>query len=86
MVFVNICVGSSCHLKGSEMIVRSFQDEIEANRLNDEVILSGSFCFGKCNREGVTVKVDEELYEGVTKDEAKSFFREKILLKARNGE
>ena len=38
MVFVNICVGSSCHLKGSEMIVRSFQDEIEANlEIEDDI-------------------------------------------------
>lgn len=86
MIFVNICVGSSCHLKGSEQIVKTFQNEIEANKLEEDVLLAGSFCFGKCNREGVTVKVDDDLYEGVTKEEARVFFREKILLKARNGE
>ncbi|MBQ8135465.1 MAG: (2Fe-2S) ferredoxin domain-containing protein [Clostridia bacterium] len=79
MVFVYICVGSSCHLKNSEAVVKAFQDEIETKNLEDDVILSGSFCFGKCNREGVTVQVDDDLFEGVTKESAKTFFNNNIL-------
>lgn len=79
MVFVYICVGSSCHLKNSEAVVKAFQDEIETQSLENDVILSGSFCFGKCNREGVTVQVDDDLFEGVTKESTKTFFKDNIL-------
>ena len=51
---VQICVGSSCHLKGSPEVVRLFERYVSENGLDDEVILSGSFCSGRCNRSGVT--------------------------------
>ena len=41
--------------------------------------LAGSFCIGKCNRDGVTVQVDEEIYPGITKEIFKEFFQEKVL-------
>ena len=52
---VLICVGSSCHLKGSHELVELFQNAIDENHLEGIVSLSGSFCTGKCNRVGVTV-------------------------------
>ena len=54
-MIVSICVGSSCHLKGSEEIVELFNKAIEETGLDDELILVGSFCFGKCNRQGATI-------------------------------
>ena len=66
MIIVQICVGSSCHLKGAPEIVEMLPKEVAANHLEDEVILTGSFCTGKCNRIGVTIAVDDEVYTGVT--------------------
>lgn len=78
-MIVQICVGSSCHLKGSQEIVELLQNAIAENHLDNEVTLAGSFCTGKCNRQGVTVTVEDEIITGVTKENFKEFFNEKIL-------
>ena len=79
MVIVQICVGSSCHLKGSQEIVDLFQKAIEEKELEDEVMICGSFCVGKCNRTGVTVQVDDDIYPGVTPASFNEFFEDKVL-------
>ena len=79
MIFVQICVGSSCYLKGSQKVVELFQQAVEFYNLEDRVILSGSFCIGKCNREGVTVQVDDDIHTGVTPENFREFFKTNIL-------
>jgi NADH:ubiquinone oxidoreductase subunit E len=79
MLFVQICVGSSCHLKGSADIVELFERSIEEHHLEDEIVLSGSFCIGKCNRVGVTVQINDDIHVGVTKENFKEFFNEHVL-------
>ena len=79
MIIVRICVGSSCHLKGSAQIVDLFQKAIADHHLEDDVVLSGSFCIGRCNRIGVTVQVDDDVHVGVTPENFKEFFAENIL-------
>lgn len=66
MIFVEVCVGSSCHLKGAPEIVELLQSKIEETKLDSEIVLTGSFCTGKCNRDGVTVTVDSVIHTGVT--------------------
>jgi NADH:ubiquinone oxidoreductase subunit E len=78
-MIVQICVGSSCHLKGSEKIVGLFGKAIEEHKLENEITLAGSFCTGKCNRVGVTVSVDDEVYTGVTPENFTQFFEDKVL-------
>ncbi len=78
---VQVCVGSSCHLKGSPEIVELLQNAIENENLGDSVTLVGSFCIGKCNRVGVTIQVDDEIHTGITRENFKEFFREQILKK-----
>lgn len=85
MIVIQICVGSSCHLKGSERVVGLFQEAIAERKLGNEITLAGSFCTGKCNREGVTVTVDDMVYTGVTPENFKTFFDDKVLKKI-NGE
>lgn len=65
-MIIQICVGSSCYLKGSKELAELFQKEIEERSLNADITLAGCFCTGKCNREGVTVIVDDTTYIGVT--------------------
>lgn len=78
---ITVCVGSSCHLKGSREIVEQLQDLIAKEDLSKKISLSGSFCMKRCSR-GVCVKVDDELYS-VTPDTVDDFFgntvKEKIL-------
>ena len=80
-MIIQICVGSSCHLKGSTEIVELLQKAVEDYHLEDEVTLSGSFCIGKCNRVGVTVQVDDDIHVGITKESFKEFFHEQVLRK-----
>ena len=78
-MIIQICVGSSCHLKGSPEIVELMQKAIADNHLEDEITLAGSFCIGKCNRVGVTVQVDDDVHTGITKENFKEFFKENVL-------
>ena len=79
MLVVQICVGSSCYLKGSQQIVELMQKAVEERQLDGEVVLVGSFCIGKCNRDGVTVQVNDDVHVGVTPQNFKEFFNENIL-------
>ncbi len=79
MVIVQVCVGSSCHLKGSQDIVELLQKAIEDNHIEDDVVLTGSFCIGKCNRVGVTVQVNDDVCTGVTVENFSEFFKNNIL-------
>lgn len=80
-MLIQVCVGSSCHIKGSPEIVELLQKAVSDNHLEDEITLAGSFCIGKCNRIGVTVQVDDEIHTGITKENFKEFFEEHILKK-----
>lgn len=79
MLFIEVCVGSSCHLKGAPEIVELLQKNIAENHLEDDIVLAGSFCAGKCNRVGVTITVGDTIYTGITKDGFKDFWRDTIL-------
>ena len=78
-MIIQVCVGSSCHLKGSADIVELFQNTIQDHGLEGEITLAGSFCIGKCNRIGVTVQIDDDIHTGVTRENFKEFFTEKVL-------
>ena len=73
-MIVQVCIGSSCHLKGSRDIVELMRSTIAEQHLEDEVTLAGSFCLGKCTTAGVSVLVDEQVVCGVTRENFSSFF------------
>lgn len=79
MLIVQVCVGSSCHLKGSAEIVELLQKAVEEHHIEDEVTLAGSFCIGKCNRVGVTIQVEDDVHVGITRDNFREFFNKNIL-------
>lgn len=76
---VTVCIGSSCHVKGSRQVVDQLQTLIEENNLSDKVDLAGTFCLGQC-QQGVCVMVDEE-FHSVSPDSAFDFFQEHIKAK-----
>lgn len=78
---VTVCIGSSCHLKGSRQVVEELQYLISENNLKEEVELGGTFCMGKC-QDGVCVTVDGE-HHSVSPETAKDFFRNEILAKVK---
>ena len=80
MVEVLVCIGSSCHLKGSYNVVQTFQQLIEEEKLHDKIELKGQFCMKRCQC-AVSVTVDGEVYS-VAPENARRFFIETILPKS----
>ena len=76
---VIVCIGSSCHIKGSRQVVEELQYLIAQNNLGDKVELGGTFCMGKC-QEGVCVTVDDN-FHSVSPDTVKYFFEREIKAK-----
>lgn len=76
---IKVCVGSSCHLRGSQKLVEQFREAIAKNGLQNKITLAGSFCTGMCNREGVTITVDDKIYTGITPESFNTFFDENIM-------
>lgn len=79
MVKITICIGSSCHLKGSRQIVEELQRLVAANNLKDKVELAGQFCMGNC-QNGVCVTIGEANFS-LTPSDTKRFFEEQVLPK-----
>ena len=69
-------------MKGSEELVTMFEKAIEENGLQDKIELVGSFCLSRCNREGVTIRVDDEIFPGINRENFGLFFRDVILKQA----
>lgn len=79
MVTLSVCIGSSCHLKGSYNVIQAFQQLIEEHGLGDDVLnFKASFCMKQCQNPGVGVTVDESVYS-VRPEEARAFFRDTVL-------
>lgn len=76
---VTVCIGSSCHIKGSRQVVEQLQYLIAKHNLGDKVELAGTFCMGKC-RQGVCVTVNDEFFS-VTPEGVDEFFNNNILKK-----
>lgn len=74
---ITVCIGSSCHLKGSRQVVEQLQYLIAENNLKEKIELGGTFCMGKCQK-GVCVTVDNDFYS-LTPDTVDSFFENDIM-------
>ena len=73
---ITVCIGSSCHIKGSRQVVGQLQQLIAENNLCDKVELGGTFCMGNCQK-GVCVTVDNEFFS-VTPDTVADFFQKNV--------
>ena len=76
---ITVCIGSSCHIKGSRSVVEQLQYLIAQNELGDKVELGGPFCMGKC-QQGVCVTVDDTFYS-VTPETVEDFFAKNVKAK-----
>ena len=80
-MIISVCVGSSCHLKGSYDVIECFNEALASNNLEDKVTLKATFCLGKCGVAGVSVKIDNEIITGVTKENFNEIFKTNVLAK-----
>ena len=76
---ITVCIGSSCHIKGSRQVVEQLQYLIAENKLDDKVELGGTFCMGKC-QQGVCVTVDDS-FHSVIPETVDEFFKKEVLAK-----
>lgn len=76
---ITVCIGSSCHIKGSRQVVERLQQLIAERQLGDRVELGGTFCMGKC-QEGVCVTLDGSFYS-VSPETVDAFFEKEVLAK-----
>ena len=79
MLKITVCIGSSCHIKGSRQVVEQLQTLIAENDLGEKVELGGTFCMGQC-QQGVCVTVNDA-FHSVTPESVKEFFEKEVLAK-----
>ncbi len=86
-MIVKICIGSSCHLKGSYDVVQGMREILRKYDVEELVELQASFCFGQC-ADGVVVRAEEALdgsedvfVRGVSKDNVEQKFLSEIYPK-----
>ena len=72
-----VCIGSSCHLKGSKDVVERIHALVQEHGLQDKVDMGGTFCMGKC-QQGVCVTCDGEFFS-VSPDTVDEFFEKNVL-------
>lgn len=76
---IKVCIGSSCHLKGSRQVVEQLQALIAQKKLEDQIELAGTFCMNNC-QNGVCVSFDDQIYS-LTPDTVDQFFNNEVLTK-----
>lgn len=77
---ITICIGSSCHMKGSHDVVKILQRLIKLYQLDSQIVLKGSFCMEKCTSSGVCISMENEQFK-VIPNEVENFFRNVVLKK-----
>lgn len=83
MVNIKVCVGSSCHLKGSPSVIEELKSIIKKYDVEDLVELQASFCLGSC-AQAVSIEIegidnsengdDSIVLHGVNKDNVEDLF------------
>jgi len=79
---IDVCVGSSCHLKGSYRIIELLEKHLKDNNLSEAVELKAAFCLGRCT-DGVTVRIDDEIICGVSAENFAQFFNTHVRKKCK---
>ena len=74
---LTICIGSSCHLKGSKQVAQTFERLIGEHNLKDQIDFHATFCMGNCQK-GISTSLDGVVYS-VTPETAEAFFEKEVL-------
>lgn len=77
---ISVCIGSSCHRRGSYQIHKEFKRLISENSLDDSVDVVSSFCFDNCGQP-VNIMIDEKLISGVCMDNVQNIFQTYVMKK-----
>ncbi len=66
---VTVCVGTSCHVRGAQTLLRKLIAQVEAAGIADAVDVQASFCHEACDK-GPTVVVGDVTLHKTTSDQA----------------
>lgn len=78
MRHIEVCVGSSCYLKGAYKVLDAFVALVHEHQLEGEVRITGAFCKEHC-LHGVTVSVDDAIFSVPDANAARQLFVERVL-------
>lgn len=78
MLELSVCIGSSCHLKGSYNIIQIFQQLIEEYKIHDKIDFKATFCMKQCQNDGVSVSFNGSSNH-IKPEVAREFFQTSIL-------
>ncbi|MGB4653884.1 MAG: (2Fe-2S) ferredoxin domain-containing protein [Bacteroidales bacterium] len=67
MINIKVCVGSSCHLKGSPEVIEELKAIIKKYDVEDLVELQASFCLESCS-QAVSIKIEGFENHGIDKE------------------
>ena len=74
---ISVCVGSSCHIKGSRFIIERLQVLVDKHRVSEKIEIRAVLCMDNC-MNGVCVKADGDFYS-LSPETVDDFFEHKIL-------
>ncbi|MDD6255009.1 MAG: (2Fe-2S) ferredoxin domain-containing protein [Eubacteriales bacterium] len=74
-----MCVGTSCHLKGSHHAINKLAELIKEYGLENEVELKASFCMDRCEGDAIAAEVDGRPVYDMTEQNVDEVFRREIL-------
>ena len=75
---LKVCVGSSCHLRGSYAVIEELKKLIDEYKVQNDISLQASFCLGHC-AEGVSAKADDDYITGLSAENVRKVFETEIL-------
>lgn len=78
MCTVTVCVGSSCHIKGSRDVIMKFDSLLKEHGLENKVELKGCFCMERCG-EGLNWQIDDEQLTSATVEDATDIFEKRVI-------
>lgn len=79
MITLEVCIGSSCYVKGSNQVVKIVNDLIAEENWEGKVELKGSFCMQSCqDKLGLGIRLNGKRLEGVNLGNAKEVIKEEI--------
>ena len=78
MIELSVCIGSSCHLKGSYNVIQTFLQLIEAHALHERIEFKSNFCMKRCAHAGVGLSLNGEAYH-IAPETAREFFKTTVL-------
>lgn len=74
---INVCVGTSCYLKGSQTILHKLLHHIDKNNLKDYVDVSATFCMEHCDK-GPTLRIGDTVIEHCDYEKARNVMVEEL--------